>query len=320
MPLGQPITFSLTVPDPFDFRLSVRKPAGWSWAAPFEVFEPEKSILRTAIHLQSGRLVGLKLRNMQGNEVEVTVHLAVGTGELRAEEERDVVERVKLGLGFDEDLAGFYSLGREDTLVAQLCKDLYGMRIGHQQTVFETALFALTLQMAPMKRSTQMMNCLVEKYGEKIVFDGTTISVWPTAEKLADLEPEELAKACNLGYRAKFAVGLARFMRENGFPDILELARMSATDARSLLTTLPGIGDYSANIISPHHGFPLDIWTARIFHEILFGYTPAEPRKILKEVSAAAEERWGEFKGYVLYYVLNDLPNLQQAYGLTRLT
>lgn len=318
--MAEPNVFSLTVPNPFDFRLSVRKPAGWSWAAPFEVFDPETATLWTAIHLQSGRLVGLKLENKQDNEVGVAVYVAAGSEQLAPREESEVVERVKLGLGLDEDLVAFYSLGREDALVAKLCNDRYGMRIGHQQTVFETALFALTLQMAPMKRSMQMMNCLVVKYGDKIAFDGKTIPVWPTAGRLAGLEAAELAKACNLGYRAKFAVGLARFMHESDFPDILELARMPAGDAHSLLANLPGIGDYSANIVSPHHGFALDIWTARIFHEILFGSTPTEPRKVMKEVNAAAEQRWGKFKGYVLYYVLNDLPNLQEAYGLTRLT
>ena len=45
---------------PYDFRLTVRKPAGWSLFNPFEVYERET--LWTATHL-CGDLVGIRLRS-----------------------------------------------------------------------------------------------------------------------------------------------------------------------------------------------------------------------------------------------------------------
>ena len=31
--------FTLTIPEPFDFALTVAKPAGWPWSTPKEIFE-----------------------------------------------------------------------------------------------------------------------------------------------------------------------------------------------------------------------------------------------------------------------------------------
>jgi 3-methyladenine DNA glycosylase/8-oxoguanine DNA glycosylase len=303
--------FTVDMAEPFDFKLTVRKPAGWSWATPSEVFEGKT--LWTAIRLKNGRLVGLRLDDKR-SKVRVTSYALALSGE-EAEETR---ERVKLGLGYGDDPGAFYALGKKDHLVRQLSKDLYGMRLGFPNGVFEMALLAICLQMAPTKRSNEMMGCLIEKYGEKADFDGKSVRFWPSPKKLSARRVEELALRCKLGYRAKYVQGSAAIIT-SGFPDVLELKGMDEEEALALIKELPGVGDYSAQIVSPHFGFPLDVWSARIFHEIMFGSTPNSPREMIKKVTEAAEERWGRFKGHVFVYVLHDLPNLQKRYRISRL-
>ena len=46
-------------------------------------------------------------------------------------------------------------------------------------TVFPDAVLAILLQMAPLKRSNEMMDCVITKYGEKAEFDGKTTYVSP---------------------------------------------------------------------------------------------------------------------------------------------
>lgn len=310
MKLVQAQSFTLNVPGPFDFKLTVRKPAGWPWATPYEVFENDT--LWTATRLKDGKLVGVKLA---GNGAEVVTSIYADW--LSTEQTQEIAERVKLGLGFKNELEAFYALGEKDPLIKQLSNDLYGMRLGFLSGVFEMALLAISLQMAPTKRSDQMMACLIESSGDSVEFDGKSILYWPHSARLATVDPAYLAKACMLGYRAKFIVRTAERISA-GFPDVLSLARLPEKEALDLLKTLPGIGEYSAQIISPHPGFPLDVWSARIFHEIMFGTTPEKPREVIKAVTSAADMRWGRFKGYVFVYVLHDLPNLQARYGITR--
>lgn len=303
--------FNLKIPDPFDFRLTVRKPAGWHWATPLEVFED--GVLYTALRLADGKLAGLSMRS-DGDSVTTNVYCRRKLDE----NQRDELEkRILLGLGAYDDLKGFYSLGKNDPLVAKITSDLYGMRTGLAGDVFERALLAILLQMAPMRRSNDMMRSLIENYGDPISLEGKRVVFWPSAKTVAGASVGDLARKCKLGYRAKFVKAVAERLID-GFPGILELKQMSADEAVKRLQTLPGIGSYSAQIISPHPGFPLDVWSSRIFAEILLGRTPDNPRGVIAEVEEEAIRRWGDYRWQIFVYALHDLPNLMKMYEITK--
>jgi 3-methyladenine DNA glycosylase/8-oxoguanine DNA glycosylase len=91
---------------------------------------------------------------------------------------------------------------------------------------------------------------------------------------------------------------------------------MSAEEAKTKLRELKGIGEYSADIVSPHPGFALDVWSAKIFNLLLFGKEPKSPRTIIPDLKKTAEKRWGKWRGYVFTYVLNDMSNLSKRFRL----
>lgn len=74
--------------------------------------------------------------------------------------------------------------------------------------------------------------------------------------------------------------------------------------------------NFSADIVSPHPGFALDVWSAKIFNILLFGQRTESPRDIIPKLKKIAEERWGRWKGYVFTYTLNDLNNLSKRFNL----
>jgi 3-methyladenine DNA glycosylase/8-oxoguanine DNA glycosylase len=305
--------FDITVEKPFNFKLTVRKPAGWHWSTPFEVYE--RDTLYTTLRLSDFKLIGLKVRAKD----ETVKAEAFSSGTLSSAEKDELLERVKLGLGVEDDIRGFYSLAEKDDLIKTLKDDLYGMRLGFPNDVFERALLAICLQMAPMKRSNQMMECLIRCYGDKIRFSGKEILHWPSPTRIADTTVDHLKESCNVGYRAESIKRVAGAIVK-GFPNILEIKNLSEEQSFELLKSLRGIGDYSAQIISPYSGFPLDVWSARIFHEIIFGETPKEPRKVVKKVEEEAKKRWGKYRWHVFVYVLHDLPRLAKRYNITKLT
>jgi hypothetical protein len=59
--LARSYIFELDPVPPYDFGLTIRKPAGWSLFTPFEVFE--NGTLLTATHLH-GTLTGVKLMSV----------------------------------------------------------------------------------------------------------------------------------------------------------------------------------------------------------------------------------------------------------------
>ncbi len=294
---------------PYSFGLTVRKPAGWSLFTPFEVYD--KRTVWTATHLQ-GVLAGLKLSSTGTTgkpRIVAKLFLRIPPGQV-------LLGRMKkeLGhnLGADEDISSFYRLARKDSILKHTVDDLYGMHNTESSTIFPDALLAILLQMTTMKRSNEMMSCLIGKYGEMAEFDGKRIRVWPTPERMVRHSAAELARACKLGYRAKHVVNLARTLVKEGFPTTEELEALPPEGAKALLLELPGIGDYSADIVNPHGGFPIDVWSADIFGKLFYGREPRNGRASIERIKKEGMRRWGKWSWMAFFYTVQDLDSLSR--------
>lgn len=305
--------FKLNAVRPFNFALTVHKPAGWSLLTPYEIFEDD--ILWTAMRMPSGEILGLKL-NSSGtvDKPEIFCEL-YSKKKLNAVDGKQLQNVVSWMLSLQEDIGSFYAMAKHDSLVEALVEDLYGMRRTKRPDIFPQLILAITLQMAPFARSDQMMDLLIKKYGEKVVFDGRKVLYWPSPMTIAKKNATELGEKCKLGYRAPVLKGVAEAVSK-GFPRLQELESMSAEKAKAKLMELKGIGEYSADIVSPYFGFPLDVWSAKIFSLLLLGREPESPRTAIPELRKIAENRWERWRGYVFTYVLNDVPNLSKRFGL----
>jgi DNA-3-methyladenine glycosylase II len=297
---------------PYNFELTVRKPAGWWWSTPYE--KNEKETVWTATRFDQS-LVGIKLQSI-GTTTKPKVKCTFFSNTKRDRTEKEEMSQMmQRALRINEDLSPFYWLAKQDQILQPTIEDLYGMHTVAWPELFPALILAVTLQMAPMKRSNQMMDLLISSFGEKIRFDGQTISYWPSTKKIAHTPVEELELKAKLGYRAKNLVAIAEAL-EAGFPKMDELYAMEPVEAEEKLLELCGIGDYSAELIMPGMGFPLDVWSAKIFSVLFYGKVPDNPREVIPELKKAAENRWGRWKGYAFVYVLNDLPRLSKNVGV----
>jgi DNA-3-methyladenine glycosylase II len=309
--LRRSTALKLKAVQPYDFSLTVHKPAGWSLLTPFEIFENGTLWTVMAYH---GKMFGLKLRSVGTVEKPEIFCEMFSREKLGAEERNRLSNTVTWMLSLKEDIKAFYALAESDPIVRMLVKDLYGMRRTSRPDIFPRLMLAVTLQMAPIKRSDQMMNLLIKNYGVKARFDGREVPYWPTPERIARVDISELKERCRLGYRAENLKGIAEAVHK-GFTTLQDLEEMPPETAKAKLMELRGIGDYSADVVSPHPGFALDVWSAKIFNVLLFGEKAASPRSIVPKLKKIAEERWGRWRGYVFTYVLNDLNNLSQRFN-----
>ncbi len=280
---------------------------------PLEIFE--KGILWTAMRTNSGEMLGLKLRSegvVNNPKISCKVYSHC---KLRTPEKEEIIETLSWMLNLKEDINRFYVLAQKDSLVKMLVDDLYGMRNTKQPDLFPRLILAVTLQMAPISRSDQMMSLLIEEYGENTKFDGKEIKYWPSPTRIAKASVEELRRKCKVGYRARSLKSIAETVRE-GFPEPRQLEKMSPQEAKAKLMELEGIGEYSADIVLPQAGLPLDVWSAKIFSLLLLGKASQSPRKAIPELKKLAEQRWGIWRGYVFIYVLHDLNNLSRKLKL----
>jgi DNA-3-methyladenine glycosylase II len=307
-------TYSLEVEaiPPYSFELTLRKPAGWWWSTPDEIY---KNNICWTLTRFNGELLGLKLQStgtVRKPRIYTTVYSKT---KLAVSEKEHVTCMIKRALKTEEDLTKFYKLAANDKILSYVVKDLYGMHTIGWPELFPALILAVTLQMAPMKRSNQMMELLIANFGDQGGFDGKTMHYWPSAETIASSTIEELKTKAKLGYRAANLIAIAKAL-QNGFPTMDELWNLGPEEAKKKLLTLRGIGEYSAELVMPKMGFPLDVWSAKIFHVLFFGQEPSKPREAISTLKKIAEKQWGNWKGYAFVYILNDLPELSNRIGV----
>jgi DNA-3-methyladenine glycosylase II len=302
--------FTLKIPAPFDFAKTVAKPAGWHWATPREIFRD--GTLRTGIRVE-GAPFGLKM-SARKNTVRIIVF---GNPEQPSIPMEQVEREVASGLGAGEDLRAFYHFARTDPVLTATVDHLSGMRIGSFDDIFGDVILAILLQMAPMARSSRMMDAVLDHYGTTLEFDGEVVTLWPRADEIAGLDPAELRATAKIGYRAERLVDAANYLTIHPLSG-KALSALSEEEAVRELTKIPGIGPYSAGIILGN--LPVDVWSVVILSELFLGRTPEVPRDEIDSVVAQLTERWGRWRWYAFVYVLNDLPFLAETYHLSRVT
>jgi 3-methyladenine DNA glycosylase/8-oxoguanine DNA glycosylase len=308
--LMRKFTFYLQPKPPYNFDLTVHKPAGWSLFTPAEIFE--EGTLWTALHI-NGMLTCLKLRS-EGTIERPMIQADVFMREKPASDRKEAIRQtLACRLNIDQDLGAFYYMARRDPILMHTVDDLYGMRDTDPANLFAEAALAVLLQMAPLKRSEEMMESLIHNFGELAEFDGKKVRVWPTPDKIASLGAGDLDK-CKLGYRAKYIRQLATALA-SGSPSLEELRRLAPDEARRKLLSLPGIGDYSADIINPHGGFPIDAWSADVFGKLFFGNEPEDGRGAIGEIKEEGLKRWGDYSWMAFLYVVHDLEGLSRKLG-----
>jgi 3-methyladenine DNA glycosylase/8-oxoguanine DNA glycosylase len=296
---------------PYSFELTLHKPAGWWWSAPDEEFKNDTCWSATRYNSE---LLGLKLHST-GTTNKPQIHCTIySRTKIGISEKQQITHMLKRALKTEEDLTDFYKLSQKDPILRDVVKDLYGMHTIGRPELFPALILAVTLQMAPMKRSNQMMDLLTTKYGDQANFDGKTIRYWPSAQTIASKTPQELKTEAKLGYRATNLINIAKTLTQN-FPTMDQLYAMQPEEAKKKLLTLQGIGNYSAELIIPQTGFPLDVWSAKIFHILFLGKETQKPRETIPALKKIAEERWANWRGYAFVYILNDLANLSKRVG-----
>ncbi|MBI2935098.1 MAG: hypothetical protein HYY29_05970 [Chloroflexi bacterium] len=303
--------FQLDMPAPFDFALTVAKPAGWHWSAPREVFD--NGVLWSGIYLDD-KPVGLKM-TAEDRTVSAAVYARSG---LNPPELARAKDEIDYALGRDVDLRGFYRFAARDELLSRVVKDLHGMRTGWLNDIFGRVILAICLQMAPLARSQKMMDNILEHYGTGLFFDGREVVLWPRAGDIGALDPEQLKKTANLGYRAGRLVQAARYVMDHPMTR-RQLADLPEGQALKAAMAIPGIGEYSAGIILGRGSVTLDVWSVVIMSELVLKRTPQNPRGEVNALTAELNRRWGQWAWLAFAYIVNDLETLAKAYPLSRI-
>jgi DNA-3-methyladenine glycosylase II len=154
---------------------------------------------------------------------------------------RDQVARI---LSLDVDGAGFPDVGRRDPVVGGLQDRWPGLRPVGFLSPYEAAAWAVMVQRIRIVQAARIKDRMTAELGQAVDVHGDMRHAFPGPSRLADLG----------GYPGLTSrkVGYLRSLGEAAMAGRLDAARLRALpreQALALLKELPGVGDFSAELI-----------------------------------------------------------------------
>ena len=148
-----------------------------------------------------------------------------------------------------------------------------GIRILRQEP-FEALITFIISQNNNIKRITGIVERLCEGFGEPF---GNGFYAFPTAKKLASLEPDDLAPI-RAGFRHRYIIDAARKVH-SGEIDLEALRELPYDEARAALMRITGVGVKVADCVLLYglhrmESFPLDVWMKRAMATLFDGLDP----------------------------------------------
>ena len=157
--------------------------------------------------------------------------------------------------------------------MAEAARFAPGIRILRQEP-FEALISFIISQNNNIKRIAGIVERLCERFGEEIS-DG--VYAFPTAEKLAALEPDDLAPI-RAGFRHRYIIDAARKVAD-GTVNLDALRQAPYEQARASLMQITGVGVKVADCVLLYglhrlEGFPMDVWMKRAMAALFDGLEP----------------------------------------------
>jgi 3-methyladenine DNA glycosylase/8-oxoguanine DNA glycosylase len=266
---------------------------GWPQLLPFHWQQENDDLLRVE-RLSSGKVVAVQFHPLEnGVEAEVAEPLAPG--------ERAELEAI-LGwmFGLDMDFGQFYDLARGEPGLAGAEPNARG-RLLRSATLFEDTVKTILTTNTAWSGTIRMNAALVERYGDPLP-DAPALRAFPTPQRLAAVEPDELRNQARLGYRAPYIHELAQAVAGGQLDlEALKTSDLPTPELRKRLLAIKGVGGYAAAnlllILGRYDFIPVDSWALSLVSKEWHGGQPVGPKEV-----EAAFERWGAWKGLVYWF------------------
>jgi DNA-3-methyladenine glycosylase II len=156
-------------------------------------------------------------------------------------------------LGVEFELDAFYGFAQSDDVLGRLVGELRGLRPPIAVEPFESLVTSITAQQVSLHAAFAIRNRLIERFGVR----AEHAYAFPTRERLALAEPEELTALGFSRRKADYVVGLAR-----SDLDLIALTALSDDEVKAQLTALPGIGEWTADWFLARHLARPEAWPA----------------------------------------------------------
>jgi DNA-3-methyladenine glycosylase II len=222
----------LELPDPYDFELSTAR---------FRVFGTD---------LVNRFEDGVLYRAVEGREVRIEARPGGVDVDPLDDVTRPIVAHL---LGAPFDLGAFYEWAAPDPVMAGLTERLRGYRPPLQPDPFDSLVTSITAQQISLFAAVSIRSAFVQRFGVRV----GRAWAFPTRSRIAAASSDEVRAVGFTARKAEYTVALAQ-----GDLDLGELASLDDDAVRTWITTLRGLGPWTAEWFLARHLARPQAWPA----------------------------------------------------------
>lgn len=207
-----------------------------------DVLTPEGHYLR-AYAGSHGPIIA-RAEQLRADELDITIE----SDARDAGEHARVLALVGRTLGVDRDLTHFGRAAAEVPWLEPLARRLRGIKPPRYPTLWEAFINAVVFQQVSLHAASAIVGRLIVAFGIPLESDGTSIFLFPDAERVLDVPVEELRA---VGLSAS-KVSTLRAAGEAILSDNLDAAMLEglpSAEAADLLQQIKGVGPWTATVI-----------------------------------------------------------------------
>ncbi len=291
-------SFELIPTAPYDFDLQ------WKFYSSSKEPQPEiyeNGIWRRAFKIDD-RLVPVTVTStgtIEKPKLRVNVF-----SKLNTKEERYLSDKITDIFRLRDNPKELYNFMNGDETLLEIKNKLYGLRPpGIGADIFEGAIRVIIQQQISLQVAYVMTGALVRRFGEKVEIDGESYYDFPSPRVLANANETEL-RQCKLSHQKSRYIKELALKVTDGY-DLEKIREMNNEEAIKELMKFKGIGMWSAELIlittmgRMTLCVPDDLGARKAVSHFYF-----DGKLQSGDVVRKFTERWGKFKGWVIYYLI----------------
>ncbi len=304
MKLSYKKTFFLHPKPPFHFDGTFHKPSHFPNKLKMNEWEPGR-------YWQTFR-VGKELFVLQaenkGTRARPKIKITLYSSQPLSKKEAEKIKKeINWRFELETDLSEFVKLAKGDKKFYPVFKKWLGMRAAAPNTLYELLIIAIVLQNATVRRSQQMLDALLKKFGTRVVFGNKELwAIW-LPEKLKNVSEEEL-RDLKIGYRAKFIKRLTQDFIDGKINE-KHLRDLNKEECKRELMKLYGVGPETARILlfeAFHHYDTFEHiapWQQKIYSRLFYGKKLVRKDKIRRDIL----DQYSRYSMLAVHYIWEDI-------------
>lgn len=200
----------------------------------------------------------------------------------------------------DRDYSEIKNTLKKDVVLNTAINSGQGIRL-LKQDIWECVVSFIISASNNIPRIKKIISSLCQNFGDEFEYMGNTYYTFPTPQKIASLNLEDLA-IIKAGFRDKYILDAARKFTSNEINNEL-LENSDNAAAKEMLMTINGIGNKVSDCIllfgmSRFDTFPVDVWIKRIMEYCYF-----DNKQKIPDIISFSQDKFGVLCGFAQQYL-----------------